>query len=278
MMVDTVRDNVSVSSIVREAPATEQPARFKELTEIACARPLETLSSEQLRELQIALHRLGYPVGEIDGLYGPKTRSAWAEFKIDVFPGNPTLVGPQSLAELIRRATECYESVRYDFSSTSSVKQAICGECRKQGIGLPQQIAYVLATVQWETAQTFEPVKEAFWLSEEWRKHNLRYYPYYGRGYVQLTWENNYRKYQQLLGAPLVQDPDLAMQPEIALFVLTHGFMTGAFTGHKISDYINENKKDFINARRCINGRDRAHEIAEIARAYLASGEVNGRG
>ncbi|WLQ12532.1 glycoside hydrolase family 19 protein [Hahella aquimaris] len=277
-MVDTLHDKRNIPSVVREAPASERSSRFQALTEIAFARPLETLSVEQLRELQIALHRLGYPVGDIDGLYGPKTRSAWAEFKIDVFPGNPTLVGPQSLAELIRLATECYESAHYDFSSMPQVKQAICDECKKQGIGLPQQIAYVLATVQWETAQTFEPVKEAFWLSEEWRKHNLRYYPYYGRGYVQLTWENNYRKYQQLLGAPLVQEPDLAMQPEIALFVLTHGFMTGAFTGHKISDYINENKKDFLNARRCINGRDRAHEIAEIAQGYLAGGTVSGGG
>jgi hypothetical protein len=49
-------------------------------------------------------------------------------------------------------------------------------------------MAYVLATTQWETAQTFKPVREAFWKDEEWRRVNLaRYYPYYGRGFVQLT-------------------------------------------------------------------------------------------
>ena len=112
-------------------------------------------------------------------------------------------------------------------------------------------------------------VREAFWLSEEWRKRNLRYYPYYGRGYVQLTWENNYQKYSDILGVDLVGNPDLAMENDIALFVLVHGFKTGTFTGRKITDYINDFETDFINARRRINGTDRAHEIAELAENYL---------
>jgi hypothetical protein len=45
---------------------------------------------------------------------------------------------------------------------------------------LLNQVAYQLATVHWETNRTFEPVREAYWLSEEWRKRNLRYYPFYG--------------------------------------------------------------------------------------------------
>jgi hypothetical protein len=68
----------------------------------------------------------------------------------------------------------------------------------------------------------------------------------------------------------MVSEPDIAMRPSVALFVLVHGFKTGAFTGRKITDYINDAKTDFVKARFCINGRDRAQDIADIAKEYLA--------
>ena len=77
------------------------------------------------------------------------------------------------------------------------------------------------------------------------------------------------QKYSQLLGVDLVKNPDLAKDPNIALFVLVHGFKTGAFTGKKLSDYVNASKKDFVNARRCINGTDKAQHIANLANRYL---------
>src|SRR5690348_7934054 len=55
-------------------------------------------------------------------------------------------------------------------------------------------LAYILATAFWESAQTMHPVREAYWLSEDWRRKNLRYYPWYGRGLIQTTWEANYKK------------------------------------------------------------------------------------
>ncbi|MGR9074244.1 MAG: glycoside hydrolase family 19 protein, partial [Gammaproteobacteria bacterium] len=97
----------------------------------------------------------------------------------------------------------------------------------------------------------------------------LRYFPYYGRGYVQLTWEKNYEKYSRILDVDLVSEPDRALNADIALFVLVHGFKTGVFTGRKITDYIDENSTDFVNARRCINGRDHANDIAQIAENFL---------
>ncbi|MBL8835392.1 MAG: carboxypeptidase [Alphaproteobacteria bacterium] len=232
--------------------------------------PVKSLDESRLRELQTALSLLGYPVGDIDGLFGPKTRSAWAEFKTDVFSGNPDLIGPESVATLKEKLAAIGSSGLGELANKESTIAAIKDECRAQGIGLSTQVAYVLATTQWETAQTFKPVKEAFWLSEEWRKNNLRYYPYYGRGFVQLTWKDNYQKYTDLLGKDLVNNPDLALEPQIALFVLVHGFKTGIFTGRKITDYITEGKTDFVNARRCINGLDKAHEIAALAQKFLA--------
>jgi hypothetical protein len=242
---------------------------FTSLAGITEPTPIDDLSEEQLAELQTALGLLGYPVGEIDGLIGPKTRNAWAEFKTDVFEGNPALIGAESIATLRRLVDGIGNTAADDFSSREGTIEAIKRECRAQDVALATQIAYVLATVQWETAQTFRPVREAFWLSEDWRRRNLRYHPYYGRGFVQITWKNNYEKYSKLLGVDLVSNPDLAMEPRIALFILVHGFKTGTFTGRKIADYINRGQTDFVNARRCINGRDHADDIARLAEKFL---------
>jgi len=71
------------------------------------------------------------------------------------------------------------------------------------------------------------------------------------------------------LGIDLVNKPDLAMNQNVALFVLVHGFKTGAFTGRKITDYINNHQTDFLNARRCINGTDKMLQIANLAKKFL---------
>ena len=130
------------------------------------------------------------------------------------------------------------------------------------------QWAYVMATTFHETAHTFEPVREAFHLSENWRKRNLRYYPYYGRGYVQLTWDYNYERYQKILDQPLLSRPDLAMQPETSFNILVHGMKHGVFTGKKLSDYVNENRKRYDLARYVINGRDKRDLIAKYAEMF----------
>ncbi len=140
----------------------------------------------------------------------------------------------------------------------------IRAECIRQGLVLEDQIAYVIATADWETNHTLMPVTEAYWMDQEYRD-NLSYAPYYGRGLVQLTWEDNYAKYEELLGIPMVAEPDLALDYATALYVLVHGFINGVFTGAKITDYINENGTDYYNARRCINGTDAASEIAQTA-------------
>ena len=238
------------------------------LQQIDRALPISSLNKFQTEDLQRSLAIFGYPVGEIDGLLGRKTKSAWAEFKTDIYQGNPDLIGTGSIQVIVDKLTAIKER-DYEFTSIESTIEAIKKECYLQDIKSKAQIAYILATTQWETAQTFEPVREAFWYSENWRKNNLRYYPFYGRGFVQLTWKDNYLDYFLLLGIDLVKNPDLALDPYIAIFILVHGFKVGAFTGRKITDYINGNKNDFILCRRCINGNDKAVEIANLAKNYL---------
>lgn len=143
----------------------------------------------------------------------------------------------------------------------------ILSECRKRGV-LRNQTAYILATAYWETARTMKPVKEAYWLPETWRKKNLRYYPWYGRGYVQLTWEANYQKMEALLGLDLTSNPDVVMSPYIAVEILVTGMLEGTFTGKALGQYVTLHKSDYRNARRVVNGTDKAGEIATIAREY----------
>jgi predicted chitinase len=244
-----------------------------ELLSVPDARPIDQLTENQLKELQRALSLLGYPVGDIDGLIGVRTRTAWTEFKTDVFQGNPTLIGKgsvQALQEKLDALSTQLTGILTDDSTKEDVIISIKKECKAQGIGLNSQIAYVLATTEWESAQTFRPVREAFWLSEEWRRNNLRYYPYYGRGFVQITWKDNYKKFSDILGIDLVNNPDQAMNPNIALFILVYGFKTGAFTGRSITEHITHQSVDFFNARRCINGLDKASQIKLLAEQYLA--------
>ncbi len=58
--------------------------------------------------------------------------------------------------------------------------------------------------------------------------------------------------YKAITGLDLVINPDLAMQPETALFVLVHGLKNGTFTRgkHKFEDHISGSKVDYFNARR----------------------------
>lgn len=97
--------------------------------------------------------------------------------------------------------------------------------------------AAAIATVAIETASTFEPVREAYWLdnaygyewAEEYRRTHLptsRYWPYYGRGYIQLTWQSNYAEEGEAIGVDLVSEPDRALDPSIAADALARFFDT----------------------------------------------------
>lgn len=162
-----------------------------------------------------------------------------------------------------------FDEAKYNFSNKFETIKTIIRECKKQGLSQDEQIAYVLATVKRETGDTFRPVIEGNWLSEEYRRKNFSYYPYYGRGFVQITHKSNYKKYSDKLEIDLVGNPDLALDNKISLFILVDGFKNGIFTGAKLEDYVNSQTVDFINARRCINGLDHASEISTSAKNYL---------
>jgi putative chitinase len=148
--------------------------------------------------------------------------------------------------------------------------------------GLPlSHTSYALATCWHETNATMEPVREAYWLSENWRKNHLRYYPWYGRGYVQLTWEVNYAKAQteialsaqpEFANVDLIERPDDAMRPDVAAFILRRGMEGGWFTGVKLEDVLPlsgvASRQQYMNARTIINGRDKADLVEDYAQVF----------
>ncbi len=154
--------------------------------------------------------------------------------------------------------------------------QLILDYCRTKGL-LRNQTAYVMATTKWETGHTMLPVEEAYYLEsrvsdlDDWRRRNLRYYPWHGRGYTQTTWERNYQRLKQATGVDVIEDPDKAMLPEVAVVALVDGIMEGWWTGKKLTDYVTLQKSNYVGARRCVNGTDQAQAIAELARSYEAA-------
>jgi hypothetical protein len=99
---------------------------------------------------------------------------------------------------------------------------------------------------------------------------------YYGRGDVQLTWYENYEKMGKLLGVPLLEEPELALVPEISARIMLEGMTKGAsmrgdFTGVSLENYFNAWKDDPVNARRIINGLDKADMIAGYHNKFLTA-------
>ena len=148
------------------------------------------------------------------------------------------------------------------------------------------QTAYVLATTLWETAGTFKPIEE--YGKGKGRKYGTLYtnskgvkygiagsggdtylysdYPhlYYGRGHTQNTWLDNYKYIKQRTGVDVVNNPDLLLDSKLSAEVTVLAMKEGWYTSKKLSDYINDSKKDFIEARRIVNGNDKAQQIADI--------------
>lgn len=129
----------------------------------------------------------------------------------------------------------------------------------KAGHTNKEWLAYILATAWHETGKTMEPVTE--WGTKKYLM-SKPYWPYVGRGYVQLTWKENYKKYG------IENDPEKAKDPEFAAHIIVDGMVKGIFTGRKLEHYFNATKEDPVNARKIINGLDKAQLIASYYRMF----------
>jgi|SRR6185312_1524141 len=98
---------------------------------------------------------------------------------------------------------------------------------------------------------------------------------YHGRGYVQLTWANNYRALGTALKLDLLNKPELALEPVNAARILFRGMIDGTFTTRKLADYFTASLDEPEAARQIINGDDHAEDIAVYHDNFLNALEGN---
>ena len=135
-------------------------------------------------------------------------------------------------------------------------------------------LSYMFATVKHECADRWKPIEE--FGKGQGHKYGIpvtvtdpagKSYSnaYYGRGYVQLTWDYNYRNMGKVLNNRLLYEPSLALDADVAYRIMSYGMRNGSFTGAKLSRFINADGCDYVNARKIINGLDQAQRIAGYA-------------
>jgi putative chitinase len=141
------------------------------------------------------------------------------------------------------------------------------------GDGDRNKHAYVLATAFHESARfrymeeiaSGEAYEGRATLGNTQRGDGVRFK---GRGFVQLTGRRNYTDWSKRLSLDLLANPDQVLDRAIAARILVQGCMLGTFTGAGLGKYLTAAKADFVNARRVVNGTDKAGMIAGYAKAF----------
>ncbi len=188
-----------------------------------------------------------------------------------------------------------YDNIRFSLFKGKLADQQTAGmdaffnEWEKQKLTDTRWLAYMLATAYHETAQTMQPI-------EEFGKGNGKAYGkklkmgggpgkrvpyttpdklYYGRGHTQNTW---YENYEALTKAAKKQGydwdflirPELLLQMEPSIWATFYGMQKGLYTGKRLLHYFNDTTEDWVNARKTINGLDKADLIAGYGKAFYA--------
>ena len=150
------------------------------------------------------------------------------------------------------------------------------------------QGAYILATIWHETARTMRPIAEygkgrgrtygTWYINSKGQRYSFKNgnkntvylqsecpHLFYGRGDTQNTWYDNYEKLSKVFGVDFLQNPDLLLTEKWSTVATIYSMKVGLYTGFKLNDFINSSTKNYVGARRIINGTDKDDLIAGYA-------------
>ena len=233
-------------------------------------------------EVRAIQHALGL---HIDGSFGAKTREAVVNWQRENRLIADGVVGAQTWA-LLEKQLQVKESAKIDRGIFFIQIRSLFGrmsQSQVEGLNslldavggcLINEAAYMLATAYHETAHTMQPIEEygkgrgrdyGKRLKMSRKPYSVTLPIYYGRGYVQLTWYENYDKAGRLLKLDLLRQPELALQADVAAKIMREGMFDGWFTGKKLGEYVGLRTAEYVSARRIINGMDKAQLIAGYA-------------
>jgi hypothetical protein len=95
---------------------------------------------------------------------------------------------------------------------------------------------------------------------------------FHGRGFVHLTWWDNYAVTGAWLGVglDLLLNPERATETPMAYRIMSYGMRTGrGFANrHRLEQFFVGQRSDYAGARAMVNGVDHKDEIADIARRF----------
>jgi predicted chitinase len=229
------------------------------------------------------------PNDDVDGQIGARTRAAWGFFKEATNLPDPDILDAASTGKLLQALDspagligKPIVDLQPDFEFRQNQAKdnrdksvaAIVAAARARKLSNPQ-IAYVLATAEHES-DSFKTLEEYSSGTQYEGRADLGNtmagdgVRFKGRGYVQLTGRLNYTRYTEIAGLQLARLPIMVMNwPALSVFIIVDGMVRGIYTGRRLSEFVDDTRQDFVNARRVINGLDRADKIAGQASDWL---------
>jgi len=258
----------------------------------------EGMKGPHVKKLQTKLLELGFNPGAIDGDFGLGTEAALINFQKSAGLLADGIAGPKTLDALGLKFTEeipntslqitvSIASKILPYAPLDNIKKYlpfILTALEKESLNDKRFILMALATIRAET-ESFAPISEfisryntspggkPFDLYDNRRDLGNQGAPdgerFKGRGFIQLTGRANYLKYGNAigLGNQLVDNPDLANDPEIAAKLLVKFLKDKEM---KIKEALLED--DLKTARKLVNGG--SHGLDRFSDAYRKGDEL----
>ena len=252
-----------------------------------------------VNRLQERLKELGFDPGEVDGKFGPATKAALIAFQQSKGLTADGIAGPQTMSALqgdgdagaaegatdtasaIPNVTVDIVSKMFPGTPVSNIKAnlpIVLQALADAGLADRNMVLMALGTIRAETAR-FEPISEGIsHFNTDPGSHPFNRYDdredlgnkgrpdgasFKGRGFVQLTGRANYQQHGAAigLGTQLIDNPDLANQPDIAAKLLA------SFIKNKEQSIRHAlGVGDLTRARKLVNGG--SHGLPEFTQAF----------